>query len=204
MSGGRCEAGTIATIELLCGVDKILWDVGSWIGPLSLLALAKGSQVVTFDADPQALRALSLNVSPNPSFSKRIVVVPRVLSVDSGPKQLKAQVVFGDSMSSLVGAGTRSIRVEAVSADEAFETFPLPLGSVVKIDIEGGEYLLGSTFWRTLAERQISITLSTHPTILAPFYRVPSKIRLNRAIVIFRSLSPSLKILRELAYEILR
>lgn len=198
LARGQWEAGTIAAINLSSSSGTVFWDIGAWIGPISLLALAKGCQVIAFDADPIALKALSKNVSLNPIFANRITIIPKVLSADSKPKNLKAQGTFGDSMSSIVGAGSEVMQVEAISVDQALSDFPLPSGSVVKIDIEGGEYGLGSTFWTNLAEKKVFIILSTHPTILAPFYRVPSMVGRNRAIAIVRSLRPTFLILRAL------
>lgn len=198
LSKGRWEAGTVAAINLVCSSDKVVWDIGAWIGPISLLALAKGCKVVAFEPDPRALEALKRNVGLNRTLTDRISIIPKVLSYDSEPKQLRAQGSFGDSMSSILGTGSEVIQVEAIGVDQALSNFPLPSGSVVKIDIEGGEYALSYSFWESLAQRKVVIILSTHPTILAPFYRVPSMVRKNRTVAIIRSFRPTFQIMRAL------
>jgi len=68
----------------------------------------------------------------------------------------------------------------------------------VKIDIEGGEFLLGRETWLALKEKDTTLILSTHPTILGPWYRVSKMKKLNRLFAIARGLRPIAGILRSL------
>jgi FkbM family methyltransferase len=188
------EAGTVAAIRMLCGPGKYFWDIGCWIGPTSLLAASRGSNVVAFEPDIQAIQRFNRNVSQNPHLRGRIQLVTKALSRNGGKNVLKAQGEFGNSMASLVGRGGAGILVDSMSAQGAIAAFSLPRESTVKIDIEGGEYSLGFGFWKEIVQRRCSILLSTHPSILAPWYRIPSRARANRLAATVIGFIPSCRV----------
>ena len=150
--------------------------------------------MVAFEPDLRAIERFHRNVSQNPHLSERISLVTKALSYSGGKKVLKAQGEFGNSMSSLVGQGAAGTVVDSVSAQEAIAAFPLPRKSTVKIDIEGGEYSLGADFWNVIVQRSCTILLSTHPSILAPWYRIPSRARANRLVATVVGFIPSCRI----------
>lgn len=198
LEAGQWEAGTIAAIRQNCGPGRVFWDVGTWIGPTTLLAAARGSHVLAFEPDSQALAFLNKNLELNPPLKQRVRVVSKALARKSGELRLRAQDAFGDSMSSLVGRGQVGTDVETIGVGEALRSFPLPAASMVKVDIEGGEYLLGREFWATIKQKSCSILLSTHPTILAPLYRAPGLSRVNQLLAIALGFIPSFQMFLQL------
>lgn len=194
LADGSWEANTVAAIRLLAGPGVVFWDIGAWIGPTALLALARGAEVVAFEPDPVAWESLSANLAANAKFSRNVVAVNAAVSSSDGGGVLRTQTALGDSMSSLTGRGAEGPNVEIYSFLRAIEAFGLPARSVVKIDIEGGEFLLGGAVWGELGRADSTIVLSTHPTILAPWYRVSKMKRLNRLLAVVKSFVPMVKI----------
>lgn len=195
---GSWEPDTVEAIRSLVHPGRVFWDVGAWIGPTVLLALARGADVVAFEPDPVALRSLFKNLEANPGLRARATVVQAALAAANGQQALRTQTELGDSMSSLTGRGAKGPSIETLSFLGALSAYSLPAASVVKIDIEGGEFLLGRKVWLALRERDATLILSTHPTILGPWYRVSEKKKLNRLFAIGRSFQPNAEILRSL------
>ena len=198
LASGSWEPDTVAAIRSLIYPGRVFWDVGAWIGPTALLALARGATVVAFEPDPVALRSLAKNMAANPDLRGRLTVVPAALAQADGKQALRTQTELGDSMSSLTGRGPEGPAVKTLSFVGALPIYGLPRESVVKIDIEGGEFLLGRETWLALKEKDTTLILSTHPTILGPWYRVSKMKKLNRLFAIARGLRPIAGILRSL------
>jgi FkbM family methyltransferase len=198
LMSGSWEPDTVEAIRYLAHPGRVFWDVGAWIGPTVLLALARGADVVAFEPDPVALRSLFKNLEANPGLRAKATVVEAALAEANGQQALRTQTELGDSMSSLTGRGTKGPSIETLSFLGALSAHSLPAGSVVKIDIEGGEFLLGRKVWLALKERNVTLILSTHPTILGAWYRVSERKKLNRLFAIGRSFRPTADILRSL------
>jgi FkbM family methyltransferase len=179
---GVWEPETQRAIRDLVHPGVVFWDIGAWIGPTALMALARGATVVAFEPDPVAKERLARNLGANPAFEAKTQLVNAALSRLDGQARLRAQDALGDSMSSLVGWGKPGPNVASMSFRRALDTYNLPAGSFVKIDIEGGEYGLGWNFWRELRRRGCSVLLSTHPTILGRWYRRSGKKAANRLL----------------------
>lgn len=141
-------------------------DLGAWVGPITLLAAARGASVLAVEADPAALGQLRRNLAANPGLAPRVTVVPRAVAPEPGPVTLGARRKPGDSMSSvLLGGADLTWETEAITPAELAAALP-PAGDLfVKLDIEGGEYGLLPAFGPLLS-RDPRILVSFHPAIL--------------------------------------
>jgi FkbM family methyltransferase len=113
----------------------VVYDVGAWIGPYSLLAgelVGPTGRVVAFEPDPNARRQLERNVALNDATNVR--VSPVALSDRNGIARLG-----GGESEAMVGE-TGEFEVETMTLPDFVAREGRP--DVVKVDIEGGELLL--------------------------------------------------------------
>jgi FkbM family methyltransferase len=163
---GTWEPATLAALVRLTGPDTTLLDIGAWVGPLTMVAAARGSRVVAVEADPRALALLEGNIRANPELSDRITVVPRAASARGDSVRMGAPRKPGDSMSSVLrGQSPGSWKARGIGPTELLE-LAQSRGEgalVVKIDIEGGEYNLVPALARQLPARTRAVLLALHP-----------------------------------------
>ena len=168
VEAGRWEPGTLAALTPLLGPGVAFLDIGAWVGPLSLLAAARGARVVAIEADPAAQDQFRRNLAANPDLGRRIELVEAAISPDEGEVRLGARRKRGDSMSSVLladgpGAWTAPAVTPAILAARVGQADRL----VIKIDIEGAEYALLPHLGPLLDRPEVAILLSLHPVILA-------------------------------------
>ncbi len=182
VEAGAWEPGTLRAIEGLVGPDAVFLDIGAWVGPTSLFAAACGARrVMALEPDPAALDQLRANLAANPGLASRIEVAPRALHPVPGSVALGVRRKPGDSMSSVLLAGSGAdFEAPALTPDELART--LPAGRlVVKMDVEGAEYGLLPALGPVL-DRASALLVSFHPTVLAEAEPDPSaRIRALRA-----------------------
>jgi FkbM family methyltransferase len=163
---GLWEPGTLAALASLVDRNTVFLDIGSWVGPLSLLAAALGSRVVAVEADPRALALLEGNIAANPALADRVTVVGKAATAATGPVRLAAPRKPGDSMASVLRAGqSGSWTTPSVTPAELFTLVAAGGGGriVVKIDIEGGEYDLLPALAPALPASVVALLVAFHP-----------------------------------------
>ena len=103
---GGWEATTFDVLTDRLSTGSTFVDVGSWIGPMTLVAAACGAKVVAYEPDPGAADELTENLAANPDFD---VDVRRVaLWTSTGHRELRGGPVgLGESMSSFSGRAGR-------------------------------------------------------------------------------------------------
>lgn len=170
----RAAAGTWEpeTLEALEGVvrpgDTVL-DIGAWVGATALFSAALGARVVAVEADPAAQAQFDRNLAVNPDLAGRIALIRAAATPDGSPVRLGAARKRGDSMSSaLLSAAADTWECPGVSPQALLDAADgRPGGAlVVKIDIEGGEYVLVPALAPLLPARTRAVLLAVHPRIL--------------------------------------
>ena len=112
--------------------DDVVYDVGAWIGPYTLLAsqlVGPGGRVVSFEPDPEARRQLERNIAL--SGARNVHVLPIALSDHNGTARLS-----GNESEAVVGS-TGALEVQTMTLPDLIAQEGGP--DVVKVDIEGGE-----------------------------------------------------------------
>jgi len=144
-------------------------DIGSWIGPTILLAAAKAGRIHGFEPDPVAFRKLSRNLDLNRAWIGDKVTVEEVAVADrDGELQLVAPGEAGASASSLIlSEGDNRWTVRSVDASRIVAEAGLSSHSLIKMDIEGGEYIAIPRIATLLREIRPSLYLSLHPFNIA-------------------------------------
>jgi len=128
-----------ALAETLRPGDTFL-DIGSWIGPYTVLAsrlVGDKGKVYAFEPDPVARELLLKNVSEN--GCSNVIVLENAMSDYDGPIVLSKGQALGDSTTSIATANSaETFQVESVS----LKTFCRKHGikpDVIKMDAEGAE-----------------------------------------------------------------
>jgi FkbM family methyltransferase len=151
--------------------DKNYLDIGAWIGPTSLYAAHRAKHTFAVEPDPIAFHELLANISLNPSIQHKITPINKALSHKSGIKKLYRRMHFGDSSSSLIPTLQQENfhKVEATTLKNLLEDYTVNDLSLVKIDIEGGEYVLLPSIKGYLKKYKPPLFLSIHPNFLQSY-----------------------------------
>jgi FkbM family methyltransferase len=173
----RWEQATIAAISDLIGPGAVFIDIGAWIGPTTMLAAHRGAEVHAYEPDPVALVELKANLALNPDLLKRTHVHPVALSNHDGDAPIGSKHL-GDSETSLLKRGGETTIVPTMDAARAAEIDHFRRATLVKMDIEGGEYLVIPRMTGYLRAHEPVLILSTHSKFMRQRYaQLPRLIR---------------------------
>ena len=166
---GAWEPDLLAALAPLTRPGTLFLDIGAWVGPTSLFAAAGGADILALEPDPVAARQFRRNCAANPALASRIDLIDAALTADGEPATFGSPRKQGDSMGSLLLAGQDGARVwtapgiaPTALAARIDRTRPL----VVKIDIEGGEYRLGSTLSQIAHLGPDAVFVGFHPALM--------------------------------------
>jgi FkbM family methyltransferase len=183
VNAGEWEKTTFDTLDKLLVPGTCMIDIGTWIGPLTLYAAAKGCKVISVEADPLSVAELRSNIALNPDLASRITVIDKAVHPSGGKIAFGSMGAGNDSSSSFVHKAmmTRWI-VNTVTPAEIASVAPKMGRVVVKMDIEGGEYLVIPAA-HALWERADAALISFHPKFIErrPLRRVLTLHPLSRS-----------------------
>ena len=155
MRGGRFEAFLYDAVadEDLAG--KTVWDVGAHVGYHTLAFSARvgpAGRVIAFEPNPYNAVRLRQNLARNRDLSERVRLETLALSDEDGTDRLFHTPVVDDGTSSGAALETAltqdneaayraldSILVDVSRADSLVRAERVPIPSLLKIDVEGGE-----------------------------------------------------------------
>jgi FkbM family methyltransferase len=169
----RVEAG-LWEPELLRALDEALkpgtlfLDIGGWVGPTSLYAAACGADVIALEPDAEAARQFRANCAANPTLKHHIRLIEAALTPQGGPALFGSPRKKGDSMGSLLlaGRGVADWQADAISPAALIAQIPQGQPLVIKIDIEGGEYVLGEALGALAALQPEIVLIGFHPALI--------------------------------------
>ena len=128
---------------LLPGTTYI--DIGANIGLMSVAALANNAdcKVVSVEASPNALRCLLRTHAANVN-RRRWTIIPKAIGAEPGDAIFFDDTDEGGALGGLRhtgrGGARSNISVPVTTIDRLWEELGRPVVSVMKIDVEGGEY----------------------------------------------------------------
>ncbi|WP_298847499.1 FkbM family methyltransferase [uncultured Ruegeria sp.] len=164
-SAGAWEPETFAVLDQHLSDDSDYLDIGAWIGPTVLYGARKARHVWCFEPDPTAFLHLAWNLDLNGirnvsafgvALSDRFSVA-RMASVRGEP---------GDSTSSLLHDGAHGSDALTIAWDQFAAANDLSRVSLVKMDIEGAEFMVLPTLSDWLKEYRPALLLSLHAPLL--------------------------------------
>ena len=164
-SEGKWEPETFAVLDQYLSADRDYLDIGAWIGPTVLYGARKARHVWCFEPDPTAYRHLAWNLDLNDirnvsAFSVALsdrFGVARMASVRGEP---------GDSTSSLLHDGEHGSDALTIAWDQFAAANDLSGVSLVKMDIEGAEFMVLPTLVPWLKQHRPALFLSLHAPLL--------------------------------------
>ena len=173
---GGWEATTFDVLTSRLRDASTFVDVGSWIGPMTLVAASCGARVIAYEPDPGAADELMDNLAVNPGLD--VDVRRAALWTSTGHRELRGGPVgLGESMSSVSGRSGRVGSTTVATIDGRDAAASWPADAVVKIDVEGAEYRLVPRL-RPFLKTRPTIVLSVHAyDIRASMARWPGPIR---------------------------
>lgn len=169
---GQWEHTTINTADRLLKPGDLMFDIGAWVGPLTLWEASRGVRVLAVEPDPLAYDLLVEHVALN---GYKSLVTPIQMAVTDGAEPttvLHMQGFGGNAYSSITrkefepGVGKAAVVSAAASIEQLCEIYGFP--KVVKIDIEGGESLVMPQAGPFLRQHRIHVLLAQHYHWYAP------------------------------------
>jgi FkbM family methyltransferase len=163
---GIWEPATVRVLETVLTPASTHIDVGAWIGPTVLLAATRADHVLAFEPDPVAYAELDRNVALNPDLASRVDLRREALFDRSSVMRMASNSDhLGDSGASLIHrdvtrretVNVPTLDARQVAAEPAFAACDL-----IKIDIEGAEYVVVPRLAQWLRLRQPVLLLGLH------------------------------------------
>jgi FkbM family methyltransferase len=130
------EEDTYASILPHLDPNKTFLDIGSWQGPISLIAQKYSKRCICFEPDPVAYKMLQENIRL--SGFDNIIAVNKAVSSESS-LSIGNNELGGGGSSYL--RSDNSVKCDTISFEEILKTYDLNEDniSVIKVDIEGYE-----------------------------------------------------------------
>jgi FkbM family methyltransferase len=140
---GAWEPDTLAIFRRLIDENHSYVDIGAWIGPTLLLGCQLAKRAYGIEPDPIAFAELSANIDSNRPLTSNVHLFNLCITPASGKVPFGSRCDGGDSMSSLLFSREKTCwTVEGKNFQEWIEQNEVNDCSFVKIDIEGGEYVV--------------------------------------------------------------
>lgn len=164
------EAGTLEFFDaVLPDCDRMI-DVGAHVGLMSLYAAGRVDQVFSFEPSPSNFALLTQNVTENAALQARIRLFRCGLSGSDCSATLYRKAV-NDSGSSIfrtverdgLVSGLPEATIALRDAHDALHDIGLTGRTLLKIDIEGAEYLVLPRLTGLLTECKPFLHVSFHP-----------------------------------------
>lgn len=164
VESGIWESRTFDVLDRFLGPGKVFFDIGAWIGTLSIYAAKLGAIVKSYEPDPVAKEMLFENVMANET-NGTIIINGKAVGKDWG--ELKLYGCNGDSMSSPVQEKEHFEIVQVIPFHDILHDEI----DLIKIDTEGGEVdiLTHKSLSALIAYNLPSILLSVHPALIPDF-----------------------------------
>ena len=131
---GSWEPQTFKIFDQFLDKDRVMLDIGAWIGPTALYAAKRAKKVFAFEPDPVAHDSLVKNLALN--RVENVIPYPVAVANEWKGIEFGIKTAMGDSMSSELWGKKGGYQVPAVSFSSLITDIR---PSFVKIDIEGGE-----------------------------------------------------------------
>jgi FkbM family methyltransferase len=161
------ERSTFDIFRRFLRSDRSYMDIGAWIGPTVLFGAHFAQRAYAIEPDPVAYVELCKNVRLNPLMANKIHTRNICISSRPGPVAFGNRGEAGDSTSSLLFAGARTNWVvQSKTLEDFVRDEDITDCNFIKVDIEGGEYLIISEMCDYLLRGFPTLHLSLHPRFI--------------------------------------
>lgn len=153
-----------------CEQDKIFIDIGAWIGPYTLIAASLGMKVYAFEPDKVAFQELKKNIELNRFKYKPQIFNYGLSKLDSRAYLYSNTNDFGKSESGLINyknqQNTKKTQIELknfLQEIDKIKNYNLDNKiKILKIDIEGGEFLFEKEIYDLVKLEKLYCIFSYH------------------------------------------
>jgi FkbM family methyltransferase len=167
VASGQWESATFAVFERFLDPAHTYLDIGCWIGPTLLYGCQLAARAYAVEPDPIAFEELQRNVALNRPTSDRVQLANLCIARKSGEVAFGSRGAGGDSTSSLLFGKKRTHwTVKALSFADFIREYGIAECNFIKMDIEGGEYLVLPGMRDYLHTHRPTLHLSLHPCYL--------------------------------------
>jgi FkbM family methyltransferase len=167
LASGTWESATFEIFERFLDANHSYIDVGTWIGPTLLFGCQFAKVAYGLEPDPIAYAELKQNLDLNQPMTGNVRALNACISPTTGEVAFGSRGQGGDSTSSLL-FGKKKTRwtVRSYSFSDFIEQNEVTECNFIKMDIEGGEYLILPTMVEYLRAHRPTLHLSLHPCYL--------------------------------------
>ena len=164
------EQNDLDFVSQIAEENKIFIDIGAWIGPYTLIAASMGMKVYAFEPDKVAFQELKNNIKLN-NFKHK----PEIFNFGLSKTETKAYLYsntadFGKSESGLINyknqKNTKQTEIELKSFLQEIYKIKNHNSNdkikILKIDIEGGEFLFEKDIYDLVKLEKIYCIFSYH------------------------------------------
>lgn len=175
----KWESETFKILDMFSDKTKYLIDIGTWIGPTVLYSANKYEHIYGFECDNQAYKEICSNISAN-KF-KNINMVNKGISNKIETKKMIDRGKIGNSVSTILDNSlVNNIKydkiwdIETTTVEKYFEENNFNKGkiSLIKMDIEGGEYNAIKGMINYLKSDQPNLYISLHYHLIKKTYLI--------------------------------
>jgi FkbM family methyltransferase len=167
VADGRWESNTFAVFERFLDAEHCYLDIGCWIGPTLLYGCQLAARGYGIEPDPLAFEELQRNLELNRDLAARVQLANVCIARESGQVAFGSRGAGGDSTSSLLfGKKKTHWTVQSLSFADFIRRYGIADCNFIKMDIEGGEYLVLPTMAPYLRAQRPTLHLSLHPCYL--------------------------------------
>lgn len=203
VSAGVWEPQTYAVFRQFIDPAHSYIDMGSWIGPTLLYGCRLAKAAYGIEPDPIAFKELENNLALNPLIATNVKIFNTCIAPSSGKVAFGSRTAGGDSTSSLLfGAEKTTWTVGALTFADFIQQNEIKDCNFVKMDIEGGEFIVLPGMLEYLRNHRPTLHLSLHPCFVYPdFFEDRSRINVVwRAARVFVSFCITVNVLRRLMF----
>jgi FkbM family methyltransferase len=203
VSAGNWEPQTFAVFRRFIDPDHSYIDMGSWIGPTLLYGSRLAKATYGIEPDPIAFKELKSNLALNAELGASVKLFNVCIAANSGDVAFGSRTEGGDSTSSLLFSGGKTVwTVRALSFADFVRQSEITHCNFIKMDVEGGEFLVLPGMLGYLRENRPTLLLSLHPCFLYPkFFEDRDGLNIFwRAARVFVSVLITVNVLRRLRF----
>ena len=142
---GIFEADNVRLLQGLVRPGSWFFDVGANIGLMSVpvLRAVAGARVLSFEPSPNSIPWLRRTIEQS-SFRDRWTLITKAVGEQAGPFAFSVSAteasLYDGLKNARPGAVMRTLEVEQTTLDASWKEFGAPDVSVIKCDVEGGEF----------------------------------------------------------------
>lgn len=161
------EDETFDIFDQYSNIEKIIIDLGAWVGPTVLYNSNKFKHIYAVEADKKSIECLKNNILIN-NF-ENITIIPKAIfntngTVFFGNNKFRSDSCPNDSTSQIQKKNDNTYEIESITINKLIQEYKINISdiAIIKVDIEGGEEFILKDLIELYLECKIPIYVSFH------------------------------------------